>query len=161
MQKLVIFLVLFLLVTPLCLAKDYSVSGVTTDEISQLQHNMDIYTKDAFRESVQFGSSRNSTIKRILNYIVVISGKLKDLVSIISQEQPLGKDRVRDLNTREVDKFIDYVLMRMNSMSADLERKYDLSNDALMIHHIESTKGFFREAERLLGRLKDELVPAK
>lgn len=159
MKKIAIVVFCLLLSASICFSRaEYSISTQTLNDIVSLKQHMDTYLLDAFRDSRQFGSGRKDNVRQILNYIVIISGKLNSLISILDSENLFGlEEQAKDLTPKEVDKFINYVVDRMELLTVELNKHSRTSHQALMIHHIERAKEFIKQTERLLVRAQNEL----
>ena len=159
MRKITIAMVCLFLGISLCFAQQgHFVSDQTINEISYLKHCMDTYAKDVFKESKEFGRERRDHLKKVLNYTSIISGNLKSLLSILGsgnievEEEDLGV-----LSSREVNKFVEYVILRIDTMAAELNNLSRTTNDAMMIHHVERANRLFKEAKDVLEMVKIEL----
>ena len=159
MKNIVIAMICLLLSVSLCSAKpEYSFLGEDINNIIQLKQHMDIYAQDVFKESKQHGSERSDRLKKVLNYTSIISGNLKSLLSILgSGDLDAQGEKLDDLTSREVNKFIEYVIVRMDTMVAELSKLSSSTNDALMIHHAERVKNFFKEGKKILKRVQIRL----
>ncbi|MBL7130717.1 MAG: hypothetical protein ISS45_04870 [Candidatus Omnitrophica bacterium] len=163
MKSIAIVLVCLFLSTSICFAQqEYSVSKQTLNDIIQLKQYMDSYPQEALKLSKQLGAEQNEHIKKILNYLVIISSKLKAVISILDTEGSQGEgERSNNLTLEEAQKFITYVTGRMDTIMAELYKRSKSTNEALMIHHIEKVKGYIREGKRLLEQSQRELSKFK
>ena len=67
------------------------------------------------------------------------------------------EEQAVDLSPEEVNKFIEYVIMRIDVMVPELNKLSKSTNDALLIHHIERTNSFLKEGKWLLEKVRAEL----
>ena len=159
MKNIVIAIICLFLSLSLSFAEpEYSVSGQTINDIIQLKHRMDTHAQGAFEDSKQYGSERRDRLKKVLNYTSIISGNLKSLLSILGLGDLEGQEeQPADLTPREVNKFIDYVILRIDAMVTELSKYFSSSSDALMIHHAEMVNSFLKEGKRILEMVQIEL----
>ena len=159
-KKILIFLLPCLLITSICFSQTrYPVSSNTIKSIIQLKGYIDIYLQDAFKDLTLFGSDQKENVKQILNYGVIISGKLNSLISIlVPSNYNSEQEQTENLSPKEVSKFIDYIIERVEIMETELDRDSQSANQALIIHHIEKIKEFIQETKRALSLVQSELA---
>jgi len=161
MRKIAIAIVMvcLFLSTCLCYAQEqYPVSSSTVNETIQLKKYMDLYAKDALKDSFELGARQREDFQKILDYVIIISGKLNALISILQTgNYQSGDEQVDSLTAQEMSKFIGFVLQRTDMMDEVLEKRSQHASEALMIHHVEKAKEFIRQARSLLGQIQSEL----
>jgi hypothetical protein len=149
---------LFLSLTVCWAQQDNYVSELTLNNLIQFKQYMDKYTQDAFREAQQYGANRKEYLVQILNYVVVISRKIDLLLSVLDVQYALEKEEYSDeLTPQEASKYIDFIIERMDVMTARLNKHLQSVNEAILIHHIESVKRFFGDCKSMLLQVKSEL----
>jgi hypothetical protein len=159
MKKILVVMVCLFISASTCFSQPkYPVSAQTISEISQLEKYMDVYLRDALKDSAQFSSQSKNYLTQILNYIVIIRGKLDSLISILDSGSSSSRMEFSpDLTPKEVSKFIDYLIERIGMMEDNLNKHSEISNQALIIHHIEKIKDFIIQTKRLLILAQSEL----
>ncbi len=152
-------MVCLFLSTCLCYAQEqYPVSSSTINETIQLKKYMDHYAKDAFKDSFKLGARQREDFQKILDYVIIVSGKLNALISILQTgNYQSGNEQVDGLTTQEMIKFIDFVIQRTDMMDEVLEKRSQHASEAMMIHHVERAKEFIRQARGLLRQFQGEL----